>query len=86
MKARHIRKLRKKISQPDYYRKRYEEILGMLKGWNRFLSFECSSFFVGSTCAAYNKEVYRYNTSRLEKKARWYKERCSIKYKCNYPI
>lgn len=31
MKARHIRKLRKKISQPDYYRKRYEEILGMLK-------------------------------------------------------
>jgi len=84
MKARHIRKLRKKILSPDYNRKRYEELLDCLKDWRNFAEFKCNSFFVGYEQAQYNIAIHNKNVPRLEKKAEWYRKRLEnvpIKYR-----
>lgn len=77
MKAKHIKKLKKKKSSPHYYRMRYERLQNFLVKWHNFYRFKCNKFFVSSDVAAYNKEIYAYNVARIKRKAYWYETRMS---------
>lgn len=72
MKARTIKKLRKKISKKGYYKKRLDVLTVKLEYWNIFNTFKCDSFFVGSARANYNQLIYDANQPRLSQKADWY--------------
>lgn len=78
MKARRIKRLRKKIAKKGYYFSRYKNLAEELSRWKRFEKFECSPHFVGRELSLLNTKIYEANAPRLMRKARWYKERFDL--------
>ena len=68
MRARHIRKLRKKILQNDYYNNRLEKYKKELGDLKTFYTFECSEFFRGEKVAKYNTKIYYEKITRVERR------------------
>jgi hypothetical protein len=72
MKARHIKKLRKKISKSGYHQKRLELFKEKLKEWRHFQQFECVEFFRGEELANHNQSIYDKEQPRDVKKFNYY--------------
>ena len=75
MKAKVIRRLRKKISSNDYYYKRADKLSEQLEYLDSFRVFKCNSFFVGDERATFNRIEYRSKYPRLSRKFNWYMDR-----------
>ena len=85
MGTKKIAKLRKKINSDGYYEKRLHRILGQLKSWHNFLTFNCDPFFVGYEVSRENRKLYDLNYPRLVKKKEWYSRKCGKFHYHNYP-
>jgi hypothetical protein len=75
MKARTIKKLRKKILSKGYYKERAEHFSNELENLNDFYTSKCNSFFVGYERAEYNRRIYDSYYGRISAKFDWYMER-----------
>ena len=75
MKARTIRRLKKRISNRDYCQKRLDYWLWKGKELNTFYKFECSEFFRGATVANCNLRRYNREIPRIEAQIRWYERK-----------
>ena len=78
MKARKIKRLRRKIAKKGYFLSRYKDLAEQVKRWRSFYYFRCDGFFVGSELEEYNKQIYEANAPRVERKAAWYKKRLDL--------
>ena len=78
MKAKHIRRLRKRIVAPGYYEKRLQYWLKVSSELETFWKFECSDFFRGSTTARHNQRRYNRDNPRVESKIAWYERRVDV--------
>ncbi len=78
MKARTIKRLRKKISEKGYYKRRLNDLTLQLENWHNFEINECSSSFVGYERAKYNQLNYDAHQPRLAKKVDWYFSKIEI--------
>lgn len=73
MKARTIKKLRKKILSKGYYKERAEHFSNELENLNDFYDFKCDSLFVGSEGAEYHSMIYdSYHYGRISAKFDYY--------------
>ena len=75
MKARQIRKLRKRISANGYYQERLEYWLRKCQQMDSFYKFECSEFFRGHVVATYNLKIYNRDMPRFEARVKWYEHK-----------
>lgn len=75
MKARTIRRLRKKISKKGYYEDRWEMFAEKCKQWKRFERWECNSFFVGYEAAERNRWIYNTEGKRDMAKCDYYRRK-----------
>lgn len=75
MKAKTIRKLRKKISQKGYYEERWDIYAEKCRQWERFNRWQCNSFFVGFEKAERNQYIYDTEGSRDIKKCNYYRRK-----------
>lgn len=78
MKARKIKRLRRKIAKNGYFLSRYKDLAEQVERWKRFYDFKCNRFFVGSELEEYNTQIYEANAPRIERKAAWYKKRLDL--------
>ena len=79
MNARKIKKLRKQISEPGYYERRWDYLSKLCEKWEDFLRWKCDSFFVGEERAQRN--LYKYNTEgyRTSLKCKYYQRKVTNK-------
>ena len=75
MKARKIKKIRKKISTPGYWEERWNFWSKKSKELNTFYKFECSTTFSGDERAEYNYYIYKRDRDRVCAQCKWYKEK-----------
>lgn len=75
MKAKTIKKLRKKISQKGYYERRWDLYSVKCKKWESFNRWECNSFFVGSQRAERNQYIYDTEGLRDIRKCEYYRRK-----------
>lgn len=75
MKARQIRKLRRRISSKGYYQERLDYWLNKCSQMHTFYKFECNEFFRGHKVASHNIGVYNREMPRIEAQIDWYERK-----------
>ena len=78
MKARKIKRLRRKIAKNGYFFSRYKDLEEQVRRWERFYYFRCNYNFANREFKEYNKQIYEANAPRVERKAAWYKKRLDL--------
>ncbi len=66
-----VRRIRRKLSDKKWLRWRLGELMKESEKINRFGTFQCNSFFVGSTVARHNEKIWAADMHRNERKIKF---------------
>jgi len=66
-----IKKLRQKLKNPKWVKRKYEDLLYEEERWNRFWQFECNWSFNSYAKREYSKKKYYANMPRVERQLKF---------------
>lgn len=76
-----IGKLRRKLKDEKFLRRKLTRLIGESERWNRFRQFKCDNFFVGHVAAKHNREIYDRNVDRIVRQIEFITQLIADKYK-----
>lgn len=65
------KRIRKRLSDRKWLKRRLEELMKESIEINNFLDFRCNKHFVGSTVAEHNRKIWRQDYHRNERKIKF---------------